>query len=728
MRFTSRFIFIALLIALALSGLPTIQAQTACSPDTRGTVQVQQYESKTAGQKMRYSVYLPPCYGEAGAPTVYPVAYLLHGSASTDTHWLKLGLADALDSGIAAGTLPPMIVVLPYGDWIANKNRFDAVSYYHVLIDELIPNAESRYQISQDRSQRAIGGISRGGFWAFQIAFKHPDRFGSVGGHSAFFDLGHAPKAWNPLYLASDAPDLNTLRIGLDRGKQDYAAPGLDEMDKRLNARADLNYTYTVRPQGEHRDSYWSAHVADYLKWYGDGFASTQTKAPSRLARAAEGTDFNTLFVPAVAFNSLIDDVPIEQIDAIRSGELVPALILDTDTADRLRALGFNFHPDTTIVPVGEVEPTLWRQRKSFAFMAWDGLSIRVRPVNVGGVFPINYETAYESGDRSRYPLGFVTDRPNFDRGKLTRFMMSGVTAIVRDTADYFEKYGFEKAGESLRPITTQADYFHMSNEVSFDPTCKARDQKPLGLFCTVEAHFGLFPYLGVDIVELTGNHNLDFNTNAYLKTLELYKKAGIQTVGGGRDLTDARRTLSLDHHGNRIAFLACNWAGPGYALAKEDYPGAAFCDRKWTQAELATLRAEHDVVIVSTQHIETDAFYPFDQQRFDFYDFAEWGADAVFGSQAHFPQGFEFHPLKRDTDQKAFLHYGLGNLYFDQTYFQKRFFLDEMMIYDGKLLTVRLLTGIIDDFGHPRLMDDHDREYFNGVVFSKSIFDPIRQ
>src|SRR5690606_8114985 len=158
-------------------------------------------------------------------------------SNEDDGQWVRLGLPEVLDQAIADGAFPPMIAVMPFGEWIANQNQFDTVSWENVFLTELMPLVESAYRIDARRETRAIGGISRGGFWALEIAFRHPDLFSAVGGHSAFLDPDHAPDDYNPLDLALNAPGLESLRIWLDRGADDYAAPGLELMDERLAQR-----------------------------------------------------------------------------------------------------------------------------------------------------------------------------------------------------------------------------------------------------------------------------------------------------------------------------------------------------------------------------------------------------------------------------------------------------------------------------------------------------------
>ena len=91
-----------------------------------------------------------------------------------------------------------MIVLMPYGGSIANRNHFNGISYDAILLD-LLEQTEGRYRTN---GARAIGGISRGGFWAYHLGLRFPYDFVAIGGHSPYFDRDHAGPADNPLDLA----------------------------------------------------------------------------------------------------------------------------------------------------------------------------------------------------------------------------------------------------------------------------------------------------------------------------------------------------------------------------------------------------------------------------------------------------------------------------------------------------------------------------------------------
>jgi enterochelin esterase-like enzyme len=349
--------FFSALIVLTLlnfASTASSRADASCN-EPRGLVEQRTYHSALLKTEMSYAVYTPPCYSQTTQR--YPVIYLMHGSNATGTdYWLKLGLAEALDQGIGAGTLPPVIVVLPYGGWIANQNQFDQVSWNNIFLTELMPAAETAYRIDARRETRAIGGISRGGFWAFSIAFQHPDLFSILGGHSPYFDLDHLRTA-NPLFLVETAPGIETLRIWMDHGKDDYAGPNIDLLHRRLDAR-NIPHAYLVYPEGGHNTEYWASHVPDYLLFYAaDWLRITPPPTPTLPPARYRQSETPTVFLPAVAYRSLQASISTERLRAVREGGADKSLVLDQPTAEALAALGVKLHPQTRIVASDDLLP-----------------------------------------------------------------------------------------------------------------------------------------------------------------------------------------------------------------------------------------------------------------------------------------------------------------------------------------------------------------------------------
>ena len=133
------------------------------------------------------------------------------------------------------------------------------------MMEALIPEVEARYPAMPARWARAIGGISRGGVWALEIALRHPEAFASVGGHSPALSVNKAPLAYDPLILAQEA-DLLGLRIYLDAGNADWALEGARQLAEILKARR-VPVRFEIRPGG-HDDALWAGALEAYLDFY----------------------------------------------------------------------------------------------------------------------------------------------------------------------------------------------------------------------------------------------------------------------------------------------------------------------------------------------------------------------------------------------------------------------------------------------------------------------------
>ncbi|MCP4418186.1 MAG: hypothetical protein GY805_16310, partial [Chloroflexi bacterium] len=198
---------------------PTATLQPSPTPCTvPGRIEVGTFSSLTAGT-MAYRIYLPPCYGVDGRS--YPTLYLLPGNSHTDAIWDSLGVDELAETGIENKSWLPFLIVMPDGGWIANNSSGGAGSYESVILHDLIPFVEQTYCAWADRAGRAIGGMSRGGYWALEIAFRFPEKFVSVGGHSAALLDQYAWPAINPQFTGL-SQDLGDLRIYLDIGANDY--------------------------------------------------------------------------------------------------------------------------------------------------------------------------------------------------------------------------------------------------------------------------------------------------------------------------------------------------------------------------------------------------------------------------------------------------------------------------------------------------------------------------
>lgn len=369
-----------------------------------------------------------------------------------------------------------------------------------------------------------------------------------------------------------------------------------------------------------------------------------------------------------------------------------------------------------------------WSGEAAWAIVPFERLEPRWRVLRIGNQSPLDpnfnpqryalaVQISYAGRLDGKTPPGIPT---NYRRDQLTVLAMSGVTALARRTAGLMNEKGVLHPGGSIGGWMREADITHISNEVSFNEACppqKAALQE--ALFCSPPEYIRLLELVGTDVVELTGNHNLDRGVAGYLYTLDLYAERGWGTYGGGADLEQAALPLLVEHHGNRLAFLGCNLAGPDIAWASESKPGANPCNIDQLALQVEQLRREGYLPVVSLQAFETEDYRPAPMQRpNDYVRLAEAGAVVVSGSQAHVPQGFKFAG-------DGLIHYGLGNLFFDQTdsSLSRRAFIDRHIFYAGRYLGVELFPVVLEEYGRPTPMGAGDREEFLRTIFDASLW-----
>ena len=396
-----------------------------------------------------------------------------------------------------------------------------------------------------------------------------------------------------------------------------------------------------------------------------------------------------------------------------------PPLLMDQNTYEMFSVLwGPAAGTSVQVLAKHELIDYAWAHQPALAIVPFEALDPRWKVLAVDGLSPIHKDFDLENY-RLKIPISlntpngspelvaliknnFAIPSSNLDPQKMTILAMTGVTALVRATAYEMEQHGITYPAQDIRDWLLSADITHISNEVPFALDCPYPNPVQVEVrFCSRDGYIQLLEDVGTDVVELTGDHFQDWGTEAMFHTLDMYRERGWLYYGGGADLADGRKALLVEDHANRIAFLGCNAKGGSFAQAGETEPGAAACDMDWMAQEISRLKGEGYLVIATFQHHEyyTYAAQP-DQQR-DFRHLAEAGAVVVSGSQAHQPQGMEFL-------NGSFIHYGLGNLFFDQYGLCsacREGLIDHHVFYDGRYISTELLPIQFVDYARSRPM-----------------------
>lgn len=451
------------------------------------------------------------------------------------------------------------------------------------------------------------------------------------------------------------------------------------------------------------------------------------------------------VLVPVVAFHSPRAAVELDDLERAWRGRSRPEeaglrLLAPPGIAPALdAALGpRGAGAAVTLLPAEEMAQRLWAAPEAVGIVAFEDLVPQLKALPVDGVPALDHAPTLDDyslvvrvwaeGDlETVQALAAALEARGLDSNRhserMTVLLMTGVTALTRGVALQIEARGDPAwPARQIAGLLAEADVTHVSNEVSFMDGCLPAAE--MRSFCARPAYVETLRLAGVDVVELTGNHNLDFGPRYARQSLDLYAEAGMATFGGGRDEAEARQPLLIEHNGNRLAFLGYNQFGPDYAWAGEGEPGAARFALDAVRADLATLAPGVDVVFVNVQHTESYGAVPLAEQAADFRAVADAAANAaatagaavVTGSQAHQPQAIEFR-------QGMPIFYGLGNLFFDQTWSDatRQGFMVRHWIYQGRLIASQLIPTVIEDNCQTRLATEQEGAEILRAVFAAS-------
>ena len=155
--------------------------------------------------------------------------YLQHCGGEDETGWANQGKLDnIMDNLIASGEAVPMIIVMDRGSAILansvdserSRNIFDFSAFEKVVVEELVPMIDAGYRTLADRNNRAIAGLSLGGFQSWSIGLSHQDLFSYIGGFSGA-GMDPSPEKY-PVSL-NEQMNLLYISIGTDEPEQMYA-------------------------------------------------------------------------------------------------------------------------------------------------------------------------------------------------------------------------------------------------------------------------------------------------------------------------------------------------------------------------------------------------------------------------------------------------------------------------------------------------------------------------
>jgi len=215
----------------------------------------------------------------------FPVLYLLHGLSDDNTVWTRMTSIEryALKYGIA--------VVMPNVNRSFYADMKHGLKYYTYVSEEVPYMATTYFPISDRREDSYIAGLSMGGYGAFMIAIRNPDRFCAAASLSGVLDLTstlfstdderfipliepifgsreeYLPSEYNLLGLIEKLKGSNVElpRLYQCCGTEDFLYPA-NQLFKAAAEKFGLDLTYEEGP-GTHEWGFWDRYIQRALEW-----------------------------------------------------------------------------------------------------------------------------------------------------------------------------------------------------------------------------------------------------------------------------------------------------------------------------------------------------------------------------------------------------------------------------------------------------------------------------
>jgi len=294
----------------------------------------------------------------------------------------------------------------------------------------------------------------------------------------------------------------------------------------------------------------------------------------------------------------------------------------------------------------------------------------RLRALKLSGVDPMAPQQARcaAKGEASRaayfgeYPLllPYQSKTPlaveqTFDPHEIRTLLFTGCSLLGQGYTD-IQPGSPEETVREVAPLFRQADVSHVSVENTMVDGCEQTSK--MFKFCFSPEWIEALDHLGIDVVELSGNHLNDFGRKQLARGIDAYRKAWLSTFAAGKNHEEALEPAIVNVRGVKFGFTGINHLNGLAYGATGTVAGALVLKDDNLEKALERARNKSDVFFF-TYHGGTEfSPTPYPGIVNHSHQAVDAGASGTLGTHAHMPVGVEVY-------KGAFLSFGLGNFFF---------------------------------------------------------------
>lgn len=184
--------------------------------------------------------------------------------------------------------------------------------------------------------------------------------------------------------------------------------------------------------------------------------------------------------------------------------------------------------------------------------------------------------------------------------------------------------------------------------------------------FLTPSVREGILKDFSFDVMTLANNHMMDYGTKGLASTIREIKKQGIETIGGGNDLSEAMAPYIKEVNGKKIAILAATRVVPQIDWYAQKNKAGLMTTYEQTDRfqmlkdEITRLKTQENCdIVIMYVHWGNDSDKTILSSQITLgHGYIDAGADIVIGNHTHVLQGMEFYKGK-------LICYGISNFLF---------------------------------------------------------------